>query len=135
VTAQPPTGAPVIVLEAEAGPPDVKRRGADVVSLTGASGGQVVRLGNGSSEIEWRAVAIPTAGTYRITVYYVGEKAGTASLTVANVAPATLTFTTGSGCCLTTAADVAIPAGRQSIVLSANGGGPTIDKIAIAPAS
>jgi len=133
VAASPPVaGGAIIVIEAEASPSDVKRRGAIVVKLAGASGGQVVRL-SGDSEIEWRGVNIPSTGTYRVTVSYAGEKAGSGSLTVANAAPTTVTFTTGSGCCLTAAVDVTIPAGRQSITLAVPGGGPAIDKIAVAP--
>jgi hypothetical protein len=132
VAANPPVAAP-IAFEAEAGPPAVKRRGTDVLKLAGASGGEVVRLVGESSEIELRGVDIPTAGKYQITVYYVGEKAGTASVTVANAAPSTVTFSSGSGCCLTTAVNVAIPAGRQTITLSVTGGGPAIDRIVIAP--
>jgi hypothetical protein len=130
VAARPPVTAPVVAVEAEAGPPDVKRRDAIVVKLAGASGGQVVRL-TGNSEIEWRGVDIPSAGTYRITVYYVGGDAGTAQVSAANAAPSTITFVAGAGCCLTAAFDVALPAGRQSIVLSVTSGAPSIDRLTI----
>jgi hypothetical protein len=142
-TAGPPTVVPVpaspvgipafapLTFEAEAGPPTVKRRGADVETLAGASGGKVVRFAGGSGEIEIRGVDFAVAGTYRITIYYASATAATAVVTVQSAAPLTVSFAGGSGCCAAGAVDVALPSGQRTITVSELTSGVAIDKVVI----
>jgi hypothetical protein len=133
VTASPvglPAFAP-LTFEAEAGPPTVKRHGADVETLAGASGGKVVRFSGGSGELEIRGVAFTGAATYRITLYYASEAAGTAVVSMPNVAPLTVHFAGGSGCCAAAAVDVALPSGQRTITISQVTSGVAIDRVVI----
>lgn len=125
-----PAFAP-LTFEAEAGPPTVKRHGADVETLAGASGGKVARFAGGSGEIEIRGVGFPTAGTYRVTIYYASATAGTAVVTVQSAAPLTVSFAGGSGCCAAAAVDVALPSGQRTITVSQITSGVAIDKVVI----
>jgi hypothetical protein len=129
-----PAGLPAfapLTFEAEAGPPTVKRRGGSIETLAGASGGKVVRFAGGSGELEIRGVAFTTAGTYRITLYYTSEAAGTALVSMANVAPLTVHFAGGSGCCAAGAVDVALASGQRTVTISEVTSGVAIDKVVI----
>jgi hypothetical protein len=138
-----PTGVPVnatpaglpafapLTFEAEAGPPTVKRRGADIETLAGASGGKVARFTGGSGDLEIRGVALTSAATYRITLYYASEAAGTAVVSTSNVAPLTVHFAAGSGCCAAAAVDVALPSGQRTITISEVSNGVAIDRVVI----
>jgi hypothetical protein len=142
-TAGPTTGLPVsaspvglaafapLTFEAEEGPPSVKRRGADIETLAGASGGKVVRFAGGSGELEIRGVDFTGAGTYRITIYYASEADGTAVVSVQNAAPLTVSFAARSGCCATGAVDVAVPSGQRTITISGVTSGVAIDRVVI----
>jgi hypothetical protein len=121
--------------EAEAKPPTVMRRGADVETLAGASGGKVVRLATDSSRIEIRGAAIPRAGRYRITIYYVSAGAGSVLVSVADAPGVSAGVTAATRCCLSSTVVVAMTAGRQSIILARTSGSPAIDRIVIAQAS
>jgi hypothetical protein len=131
------SAAPVIpvfeplTFEAEGGPPSIKRRGADVETLVGASGGEVVRFVGGSGELEIRGVAFTDAGTYRIAVYYASAATGTAVISMPNVAPLTLGFAGGSGCCAAAAVEVALPAGHRTMTISSVTSGVAIDRVVI----
>jgi hypothetical protein len=125
-----PVFAP-LTFEAEAGPPTVKRHGADVETLAGASGGKVVRFAGGSGEIAIRGVDFTVAGTYRITIYYATAAAGTAVVTIQNAAPLTVNFVGGSGCCAAGAVDVALPSGQRTISVSEVTSGVAIDRVVI----
>jgi hypothetical protein len=125
-----PAFAP-LTFEAEAGPPSVKRRGADIETMAGASGGTVARFAGGSGELEIRGVAFTGAGTYRITIYYASAAAGTAVVTVQNAAPLTVSFASGSGCCAAGAVDVALPSGQRTVVISDITNGVAIDRVVI----
>jgi len=133
VTATPiglPAFAP-LTFEAEAGPPTVKRRGGSIETLAGASGGKVVRFADGSGELEIRGVAITGAATYRISLYYASGAAGTAVVSTPNVAPLTVHFAAGSGCCAAAAVDVALPSGQRTITISDVTSGVAIDRVVI----
>jgi hypothetical protein len=120
-----------LTFEAEAGPPTVKRRGADVETLAGASGGRVVRFTGGSGELEIRGVEFTGAGTYRITIYYVSEADGTAVVSMPNAAPLTVSLAGRSGCCAIGAVDVDLPSGQRTITISGVTSGVAIDKVVI----
>jgi hypothetical protein len=129
-----PVGVPAfapLTFEAEAGPPTVKRRGGDVETLAGASGGRVVRFADGSGELEIRGVAFTVAGTYRIAIYYGSEAAGKAVVSIPNAAPVTASFASWSGCCATEAVDVALPSEQQTVTISEITSGVVIDRIVI----
>ena len=129
-TAAIPAFAP-LTFEAEAGPPTVKRRGADVETLAGASGGKVVRFVGGSGEVEIRGVAFTGAGTYRITIYYASDAAGKAVVSISNASPLTVSFASQSACCATGAVDVALPSGQRTITISGVTSGVAIDRVVI----
>jgi hypothetical protein len=132
-----PTTRPfaTLVFEAEAGPPSVKLRSARVVAENGASGGQVVQITNDSGEIQFRSIAIPTAGTYTFSVYYAPGHAGSVgSLTVGNDAPVDVSFVSGSGCCLVTTVRMTLPPGTYTANLrisNPGGDGPAIDRMSV----
>jgi Carbohydrate binding module (family 35) len=122
--------APVAV-ETEAGPPDVKLRGSQVVAEAAASGGKVVQFTGESGEIQIRGISVPAAGTYRITIYYVAAASdGSARLSVAGASEA-VGFPSGSGCCAASDVDVIMSAGGHTITISNSGGAPPIDRIVV----
>jgi hypothetical protein len=125
-----PAFAP-LTFEAEAGPPTVKRRGGDVETMAGASGGTVVRFLGGSGDLEIRSVAFTDAGTYRISIYYASRAAGSAVVSLPDAAPLTVRFVGGSGCCAVGAVDVALPAGPRALTISEITSGVAIDKVVI----
>jgi hypothetical protein len=129
-----PVGLPAfapVTFEAEAGPPTVKRRGAEVETLAGASGGKVARFQNGSGDLEIRSVPFTGTGTYQIAIYYASEVAGKAVVSLPNVAPLTVSFAAGSACCAVGAVDVALSSGQRSLTISEVTSGVAIDKVVI----
>jgi hypothetical protein len=134
VASAPPVAIPAfepLTFEAEAGPPSIKRRGADVETLAGASGGQVVRFVGASGELEIRGIDFTGAGTYRIAVYYASAAAGTAIISLPGAAPLTVSFAGGSGCCSATAVEVALSSGHQTMTISDVTSGVAIDRVVI----
>lgn len=127
---QPPPFEP-ITIEAEAGMPRVKLRSAMVVELSGASGGRGVRFSGDSGSIEFRQLLLPSAGTYRVTIFYSGAGAWTGELRGASAV--TVTLGGATVCCATSTADVSLsPAGSLHLDVSAGEGErPAIDRIVI----
>ncbi len=124
-----------LAYEAEGGMPQVKLRGAQVVTQSGASGGKAVRITGSGGEIELRGVSMPSAGAYRFTIYYAqGTSARTGQLDVGNAAHLSLSFSAGSGCCSSIAVDASVPGGsyQATITLSTvDSAAPAIDRVVI----
>lgn len=135
--AAPVMFAPV-TYEAEAGMPTTRLYGsAEIVAVTGASGDRAVQgVGDwGGSEpgsLQFRLVSVPTAGTYRLTFAYVPEDTRTATLTVSGAEPMTIAFPAGTGCCVVTTVDIALPAGVPTVTLTNPAGRvPLIDHLVL----
>jgi hypothetical protein len=124
-----------LVYEAETGMPQVKLRGAQVVTEAGASGGKAVRITSSGGEIQLRGITVPSAGTYRLTVYYApGEVDRTGHIGVGNAAELSLSFAGGAGCCSSAAADATLAPGSYSATITmstVDPAGPAIDRVVI----
>jgi hypothetical protein len=131
--ATPRAFAPIVV-EAEAKPPSVMRRNADVETLTGASGGRAVVLVEPSSRIDIRNVTIPRAGRYRIAIDYASASGGTIQISI-GASTVTVAVPASAQCCRSAAATVAVPAGRQRVTITRVSGSLAIDRVVIASPS
>jgi hypothetical protein len=124
-----------LVYEAEGGMPQVKLRGAQVVTQSGASGGKAVRITSSGGAIELRGVSTPSAGAYRFTIYYAqGTSARTGQLDLGNAAHLSLSFSAGSGCCSTIAVDAILSAGGHTATITlstVDSAAPAIDRVVI----
>ena len=121
-----------ITREAEAGMPHVKLRSASVVELAGASGGRAVRFTADSGSIEFRQLSLPSAGTYRVTVFYASAGGWTGQLrSAAGTVP--VAFSAGTGCCAAATLDLPLNStGSLYLELSTGDGErPAIDRIVI----
>ena len=134
----PPTGSPTakprafapLAIEAEAKPPSVMRRNAEVEALAGASGGRAALLAEAASRIEIRTVEIPRAGQYRIAISYASASGATIRVTVGTSA-VTVAVPASAQCCQSVAATMNMPAGRQRVTISRVSGSLAIDRIVI----
>jgi hypothetical protein len=119
-------------IEAEAGMPAVKLRAADVVSLGGGSGGRGVQFGGGPATIEFRQLALPEAGAYRVTVFYSGGSNFTGTIRGSGDA-VEVTYSPTSSCCATLTVWVALNVGGSLILDRPTGDGPRpiIDRVVI----
>jgi hypothetical protein len=135
VATAPPLAAAFdpISIEAEAGMPRVKLRAASEVSLDGGSGGRGVQFGgSGQATIEFRQLAIPEAGIYRVTVFYtsrddfVGVMRGSGD-------PVDVLYSPAPSCCATLTVNVRLGLGGSLHLELAGGDGPRpiVDRILI----
>jgi hypothetical protein len=131
-----------VTIEAESGSPMVVLIGSAVVeSDERASGGQIVtKLGNSGNGAEPGAVrivgiSVPSAGTYRISVYYANRddtSHSSAVFTVTGAEPTTVTFTGNRKCCGERTIDVMLAAGQHVLTITnATGPAPSIDKLVV----
>jgi hypothetical protein len=136
-TAHAPTpGFTAMTLEAEAAS---ITRPARVISYPGASNGSIVTgigtTDDASGSIKFTNIAIPTTGTYLITVYYVNldGSATSADISVSGVGTVTHAFPGNSVCWTSVALSaMTIAAGTHTITIENHSGhGPGIDKIVI----
>src|SRR4029453_14211111 len=105
------TGAPpfAVTIEAESGSPTVILAGSAVVTADErASGGQIVTgLGKGSAggaagTLQISGISLPSAGTYRVAIYFAnldGPGTSSAVLTMTGAEPVTVHFTGSKKCC------------------------------------
>ena len=136
----PPFGA--VTIEAEAGgdittPSESTRN----VEYPGASGGRIIQnIGAwdrppGPGTLTFNHVAVPSTGTYTITIFYVhpnNEADRQAIVSVSGTEPVTVDFAGNSACCLTKAVSVIMTAGEHTIMISNPAAhAPAIDKIVI----
>lgn len=139
-----PGGAPpfaAITVEAEVGSPATVLTGsAQITPDERASGGQIVTgLGDWGAEaagtLKFTGVAIPSAGSYRITAYFSNQGAPgprTAVIGVTGAKPVSVTFTGGPNCCGTRSVEVTLAAGTHAITISnPSGRAPSVDKIVV----
>lgn len=113
---------------------------AEPVSMTGASGGTVVRnLGDGTGKrdgaLRFNGVTVPAAGTYTLTFHYAqpaGPRAHQMVITVAGAAPLTVTVDAVDGCCASRSVRVKLRQGANSITFdNPNGPAPAVDRIVL----
>jgi hypothetical protein len=104
--ALPPAFEPIVV-EAEAGMPQLKLRGASVIDLAGASGGRAAQFTSPTGSMELRQVTLPAAGEYRIMIVYASGGAFTGELR-AGGASAAVRFAANTSCCAVATVDLAL---------------------------
>ena len=107
----------------------------------GASGGRIIQnIGAwgrppGPGTLTFNHVAVPSTGTYTITIFYVhpnNEPDRQAIVSVSGIEPITVDFVGNSACCLTKAVNVTMTVGEHTIMISnPTAHAPSIDKIVI----
>ncbi len=129
--ALPPAFEPIVV-EAEAGMPRVKLRGASVIDLAGASGGRAAQFTSSTGSMEFRQVTLPAAGEYRIMIVYASGGAWTGELR-ASGNTAAVTFVANTSCCAVATVHVTLGAQTSLLLELSTGDGerPAIDLIVI----
>lgn len=139
-SASPSAGFRAVAYEAEARGNTLLGQ-ATAVSMTGASGGTVVRnLGDGSGKkdgaLRFNGVTVPTAGTYTLTFHYAqpaGPRAHQMVITVAGAAPVTVAVAAAEGCCASRSVRVTLRRGANTITFdNPNGPAPAVDRIVVA---
>jgi hypothetical protein len=129
--AQPPAPPKLpLVFEAEAS--TVRLRRAEVIQVDGASGGQAARFTATNGEVRIDGLAVPSTGTYKITIAYAPGGAWSGDLRAFD-GPVAIDFESGTGCCLTLTANVTLMVtGSLHIGVSRGDGAfPAIDRIVI----
>ena len=107
----------------------------------GASGGRIIQnIGDwgrppGPGTLTFNQVAVPSTGTYTITIYYVhpnNEPDRQAIVSVSGTQPVTVDFAGNSTCCLTKEVTITMTAGEHTIMISnPTAHAPSVDKIVI----
>ena len=128
VTAPPPPAA--LVIEAEA--PGVHLRGAAAVEVADAFGGRAVRFTNRNGEVQFRSLALPGTGSYRVTIVYAPGDAWSASVRGSNDTER-VNFAEGGGCCRSVAVTLRLSDGGSLTIELSRGRGsfPAIDRVVI----
>ncbi|MFD0577064.1 carbohydrate-binding protein [Dactylosporangium darangshiense] len=131
-----PIGLEAETASAELGGP------AEIVAYAGASGGRIVqnlgRQGPGAKRngtLTFADVAVPSDGTYTLTLYLVNSGtggSGTAVVTVAGGGSVSVTATGGADCCVRTAVAINLKKGPNSVTFgNPDGRAPSLDRIVI----
>jgi hypothetical protein len=144
-SARRPAPLAPVTYEAEA-PSNTLGGSAHVARYRNASGGRIVRdigdwgedddaSGGGAGTLRFNGVAVPAAGVYQLTFFYVNldnEPTSTAVITTSGERMITVTVDGGSACCAAKTVQVSLANGANSITFAnANGHAPSIDKIII----
>jgi hypothetical protein len=115
---------------------------AEVVAYAGASGGRIVqnlgRQGPGAKRngtLTFPDVAVPSDGTYTLTLYLVNSGtggSGTAVVTVAGGGSVSVTAPGGADCCVRTTVAINLKKGPNSVTFgNPDGRAPSLDRIVI----
>ncbi len=120
-TGQPPFG---VTIEAESGilagsaasEPDARASGGQIVTGLGNSG-----AGAEPGTIQLGGLSLPTAGTYRFSIYYanLGDQSQTsATFTVTGAEPTTVTFPGNKKCCGVRIVDITLSSGAHAVTIT-----------------